>query len=146
MSWKSIGRRSQNSISAMEPVTEKTRVKEDEPYIPYLPKDHHTELGLSVGTTFDRQVQEAVMDLTGDDSDLLKKQNSMQKWDQKKKRFVSMGNDLSQNKKKIKTESGVWIAASYKSDRYKNWMQKSKAEHQGDDDDGSDDDFHARNR
>lgn len=46
---------------------------------------------LSVGTTFDKQVQEAVMDLTGDDSDLLKKQQSMMKWDKKKKKYVSMG-------------------------------------------------------
>jgi len=130
-----------------ESITEKLKgkEKEDEPYIPYLPKDHHTELGLSVGTTFDKQVQGAVMDLTGDDSDLLKKQNTMQKWDQKKKRFVSMGKETS-NGKKIKTESGAWISASYKSDRYKSWMQKSKVEHQAssEDGEGSDGDVHAK--
>ena len=30
------------------------------------------------------------------------------------------------DKKKIKTESGVWIPASYKSDRYKKWKQRSR--------------------
>ena len=28
--------------------------------------------------------------------------------------------------KKIKTESGVWIPASYKSDRYAKWRERSK--------------------
>lgn len=53
------------------------------------------------------------------------------------------------NAKKIKTESGVWISASYKSDRYKAWMRKSKVEHQenddDDDNDASDNDSFARN-
>ena len=30
------------------------------------------------------------------------------------------------DQKKIKTESGVWIPASYKSDRYKKWKQRSR--------------------
>ena len=36
--------------------------------------------------------------------------------------FLSFQDD----KKKIKTESGVWIPASYKSDRYAKWKQRSK--------------------
>ena len=28
--------------------------------------------------------------------------------------------------KRIKTESGVWIAASYKTNRYKKWIEKGK--------------------
>lgn len=48
--------------------------------------------------------------------------------------------------KKIKTESGAWISASYKSDRYKVWQDRSKVQQSGansdDDDDNSDgDDF-----
>ncbi|ODN02763.1 ATP-dependent RNA helicase DDX54 [Orchesella cincta] len=113
--------------------------KDEEPFIlTYL----KTIIRNSVGTTFDKQVQEAVMDLTGDDSDKLKQQQSMQKWDMKKKRFVSVGNHS--NAKKIKTESGVWIAASYKSDRYQAWMRKSKTDVDNDDE-GSDDDSFARN-
>lgn len=44
-----------------------------------------------MASAFDKQVQESVMDITGDDSQVLKKQNSMQKWDRKKKKFVNVG-------------------------------------------------------
>jgi len=46
---------------------------------------------LSVGTTFEKQIQESVMDITGDDSNVLKKQSSSMKWDRKRKRFVNVG-------------------------------------------------------
>jgi len=46
---------------------------------------------LSVGTTFDKQIQQSVMDITGDDSDMLKSQRSIMKWDQKKKKYIRMG-------------------------------------------------------
>jgi ATP-dependent RNA helicase DDX54/DBP10 len=49
--------------------------------------------------------------------------------DRKKKRFISNGN-TEQTKKKIKTESGNWISASYKSDLYKKWKERAKAEEQ----------------
>jgi len=42
--------------------------------------------------------------------------------------------------KKIKTESGVWIPASYKSDRYAKWRERSKLmQLQEEDNDGGDD-------
>lgn len=41
--------------------------------------------------------------------------------------------------KKIKTESGAWIAASYKSNRYQVWKNKSKVDHQQDESDASGD-------
>jgi len=115
------------------------RKKDEENFIPYLPKDHHTEVGLSVGTTFDKQIQESVMDITGDDSDMLKAQRSVMKWDANRKKFVST--DKGKKGKKIKTESGAWIAASYKSDRYQAWKERSKVEQQeeGDEDDVNDD-------
>ena len=53
------------------------------------------------------------------------------RWDAKKKKYVKaeqgQGDD---SKKKIKTESGVWIPASYKSDRYAKWRERSKLEQQ----------------
>lgn len=49
--------------------------------------------------------------------------------DRKKKRFVNEDNGEAK-KKKVKTESGIWIPASYKSDLYKKWKERSKAEHQ----------------
>jgi len=97
----------------------------DENFIPYLPANHHTETGLSVISSFEKQLQDSVLDLTGDDSGVLKAQHSLKKWDRKRKKFVTPGAD-NKKIKKIKTESGAWISASYKSDRYKQWMNKSK--------------------
>ncbi len=39
-----------------------------------------------------------------------------------------------QNNKKIKTESGVWIPASFKSDRYAKWKERSKLAQMQEDD------------
>lgn len=36
--------------------------------------------------------------------------------------------------KKIKTESGIWIPATYKTGKYKQWKDRSKADEQEDDD------------
>ena len=46
---------------------------------------------------------------------------------------------MKDDKKKIRTESGVWIPASYKSDRYAKWKERTKlAQHveEGGDGDG----------
>ena len=51
------------------------------------------------------------------------------RWDARRKRYVreNDGTDhQGQKRKKIKTESGVWIQASYKSDRYARWRERSK--------------------
>ena len=45
------------------------------------------------------------------------------RWDAKKKKYVRAD---ANDKKKIKTESGVWIPASYKSNRYAKWKERSK--------------------
>ena len=53
------------------------------------------------------------------------------RWDAKKKKYVKAEQDQGDDsKKKIKTESGVWIPASYKSDRYAKWRERSKLEQQ----------------
>lgn len=49
--------------------------------------------------------------------------------DRKKKKFINAGSD-EPKMKKIKTESGNWVSASYKSGVYEKWKQKSKIEHQ----------------
>ena len=43
------------------------------------------------------------------------------------------------DKKKIRTESGVWIPASYKSDRYAKWKERSKLANVSQDDGGGGD-------
>lgn len=47
-------------------------------------------------------------------------------WDKKKRKMVSLGGEPKQNK--IKSESGAWIPATFKSGRYQKWVEKTKAD------------------
>merc|ERR1719433_1216082 len=106
-------------------------VKDEENFIGYQAKDHHTEAGYSMLTGFEADASKAVLDLTGDDNSSMLKKRTMMRWDAKKKKYVKAEQDGSDStKKKIKTESGVWIPASYKSDRYSKWRERSKLEQQ----------------
>ncbi|CAF5143709.1 unnamed protein product, partial [Rotaria sp. Silwood1] len=71
------------------------------------------EKGLEI-QSFERQTNEAVMDLTNDDGTQIRGPTIQKtKWDRKKKKFVTVGQTDAKTKK-IKTESGQWIQASYK--------------------------------
>ena len=45
-------------------------------------------LRLALGSDFGRAAADAVLDLTGDDDQELRKQRSLMKWDRKKKKFI----------------------------------------------------------
>jgi ATP-dependent RNA helicase DDX54/DBP10 len=62
--------------------------------------------------------------MVADDPDDMKTRGEL-KWDSQKKRFTrnQIGAD---NKKRIKTESGATVLASFKSDRYEKWQKKTK--------------------
>ncbi|CAF1096116.1 unnamed protein product [Adineta ricciae] len=94
-------------------------------FIPYQPPDYKRERGLEI-QSFERQTNDAVMDLANDDGTSMKGPMIQKtKWDRKKKKFVTVGQTDARTKK-IKTESGQWIQASYKTDVYKKWLNKSK--------------------
>jgi ATP-dependent RNA helicase DDX54/DBP10 len=94
-------------------------------FIPYQPPDFKRERGLEI-QSFERQTNESVMDLTNDDGTPIRGPTIQKtKWDRKKKKFVTVGQNDAKTKK-IKTESGQWIQASYKTDVYKKWLNKSK--------------------
>merc|ERR1712059_50532 len=112
----------QEEPSSVKKVKTATK-KDDENYIGYQPKDHHTEAGYSLMKGFEAQASKAVLDFTGDDDSQMRKKKNIMRWDAKKKKYVKAEKD---DQKKIKTESGVWIPASYKSDRYKKWKQRSR--------------------
>ena len=102
-------------------------VKDEENFISYQSKDHHTEAGYSMLSGFEAEASKAVLDLTGDDDSSMRRKKTMMRWDAKKKKYVKAEDQNgASNKKKIKTESGVWIPASYKSDRYAKWRERSK--------------------
>ncbi len=48
--------------------------------------------------------------------------------DRKRKKFVGPSSEEQKKSKRIKTESGQWIKASYKSDVYQKWKHKHKIE------------------
>jgi len=94
-------------------------------FIPYQPPDFKREKGLEI-QSFERQTNEAVMDLTNDDGTQIRGPTIQKtKWDRKKKKFITVGQNDSKTKK-VKTESGQWIQASYKTNVYKKWLNKSK--------------------
>jgi ATP-dependent RNA helicase DDX54/DBP10 len=66
------------------------------------------------------------MDIIADDETGLKKQKKIT-WDSKTHRFKKeqIGSD---NKKRIKTESGTLVSASFKTDRYEKWQKKTRGE------------------
>ncbi|XP_048728336.2 ATP-dependent RNA helicase DDX54-like [Ostrea edulis] len=120
------GKRKANS-KVFDPKRKKKRksesVRDEENYLHYRPKDFQSEQGLSLGTSFDKEASSAVLDLR--DEINKSKATSHIKWDRKKKKFVSTIEQAA-NKKKIRTESGALISASYKSRAYKDWLNRNK--------------------
>ncbi|GJQ84455.1 hypothetical protein Trydic_g15666 [Trypoxylus dichotomus] len=100
------------------------KIKDEEHYVPYLPSDKHTEEGLAVNN-FNQEATKVQFDLTGDSEDMIKTAKQVKKWDRKKKKMITI--NVGSKEGKIKTESGVWISATYKSNRYNQWKEKTKA-------------------
>ncbi|KAF2883077.1 hypothetical protein ILUMI_23090 [Ignelater luminosus] len=101
----------------------KQKIKDEENYIPYAASDRHTEEGLAINN-FQREASKAQLDLTGDSTDTLRRSKQQMKWDRKKKKMVAVNPDPKAGK--IKTESGAWIPATYKSNRYAEWKERTK--------------------
>lgn len=55
--------------------------------------------------------------------------------DRKKKKFVGQSND-EPSQKKIRTEEGTWLPASYKTGRYEQWKRDQKLGFKKDEEDG----------
>ncbi|KAL1123036.1 hypothetical protein AAG570_002124, partial [Ranatra chinensis] len=64
------------------------------------------------------------LDLTADTENALRSGVQKKVWDKKRKKLVGVQDGKAG---KIKSESGAWISATYKSGRYKQWMDKMKA-------------------
>ncbi|KRX90983.1 ATP-dependent RNA helicase DDX54 [Trichinella pseudospiralis] len=105
-----------------------TTVKEEEKeqfFIPYVPSDLHSEQGLSVENNFTSELGSAVIDFMDDEVEKIQRRNQKTKWDRKRKKFVNADDEGKKGSlKKIRTESGVWIPASYKTDLYNSWKKK----------------------
>lgn len=108
--------------------TKKSKTKDENNYIPYAPLDARTEEGLAVNN-FQNEASQAQLDLTGDTEETYKLNKQLKKWDRKKKKMVAVPG---MKAGKIRTESGVWIPASYKSNRYAEWKEKAKIQEEED--------------
>ena len=104
--------------------TNKQPTKDIENYIPYQSSDKHTEDGFAINS-FDRQASKAEFSVV--DREEVKHRPGLQKWDRLRKKMVTVQDPRSG---KIRTESGIWIPASFKTGRYTEWKQKSKIEEQ----------------
>lgn len=112
-----------NQIAVKQKKAKKTQDFRDKDfYIPYTKDNVFAEDGYSLGSSFQKEAEASQLDLVQDDDSLQRKTSALHKWDRQKKKFV--GTQIQQ--KRIKTESGVWIAASYKTNRYKKWIEKGK--------------------
>eukprot|EP00124_Ichthyophonus_hoferi_P000789 Ihof_evm16s32 gene=Ihof_evmTU16s32 len=98
--------------------------RDDENYIPHRASDHHQESALSLGSSFAASARNEVMDMGGDDASDMRKNASKMKWDRRKKKYVQQDGAGDKSTKKITTESGNKILASYKKDLYKEWKDR----------------------
>lgn len=98
--------------------------RDTENYVPYHSSDKHTEDGLAINS-FERQAQNAELSISTNNTQEPQYKPGQKKWDRIKKKMVSVENPRAG---KIKTESGIWIPATYKTGRYADWKEKTKTE------------------
>jgi ATP-dependent RNA helicase DDX54/DBP10 len=98
--------------------------RDKEHFIPYQPTDKITEEGFAINS-FTRDAQQAEFSVTADSVEGQRLTRTLQKWDRKKKKMVNVEDPRTG---KIRTEHGNWIAASYKTDRYAKWRERTKIE------------------
>lgn len=113
-------------------IFEPSESRDKEFYIPHQPSDKCTEDGFAINS-FARDAKQAEFTVAGDTNDSTRMNRTLQKWDRKKKKMVNVEDPRAG---KIRTEHGVWIAASYKTDRYEKWKERSKIEDQVEPDSG----------
>jgi len=113
--------------TARDPYKKKKKEwKRDENYIKYESLDKYGEAGYALDSGFSSQARNASIELTADDDKGLRVNKAVTKWDSKAKKYVRVQDD----NKKILTESGVYISATYKTDRYKKWMENNRIANQ----------------
>ena len=100
-------------------VTEVCSDFREDTYLNYKSKDSFVNEQMSVNSS----LRNNVMEMMGDENEHTVKPNGS-KWDRKRKRFVNA--DSESKSKKVKSESGQWINATYKSDNYKRWLERNK--------------------
>ncbi len=104
-------------------------------YLSYEQEGSRDERGYSLGNprsgidSFVQQASAASFDLAGDDATMgtQSQRPNVTRWDSKKKKFIqgAVGAD---NKKMIRTESGVRLPASFRSGRFEDWKREKRVD------------------
>ncbi|CAB3409888.1 unnamed protein product [Caenorhabditis bovis] len=115
---------------------EQMRLEKERHYVPYTSTDHVAERHLALDKVdFARQAEGASVDIIADDDRGMYKQTHAKRWDRKLKKFVGADEPA---QKKIRTEEGTWLPASYKTGKYEEWKQKQKIGFKKNNDDDED--------
>jgi ATP-dependent RNA helicase DDX54/DBP10 len=129
-------RKKSKNVAKADAVLKETGAFRDEDfYIQRYAKDLLTEHGLSINT-FTKDARSAEISLAPDSNEGRQLEQKLKRWDRKKKKMVSV-----EDKRvgKILTEHGTWIPASYKTNRYEKWKDKTKIDEQLEREQDSDD-------
>lgn len=122
-------------------------------YVSYTAKDATTESALAINkntSDFDKNAYKLSVDISADDDKGIYKQQKQKIWfdyfffklnlgivfrDRKSKKYVSA--DSNDKVKKIRTEEGVILPATYKSGRYSKWQEQKKVNFQSESEEAS---------
>ncbi|CDW99160.1 hypothetical protein [Sporisorium scitamineum] len=105
-------------------------------YLSYEQEGSRSERGYSLNNprsggidSFIQQASAASFDLAGDDATLgtQTQRPNVTRWDSKKKKFIQ-GTVGADNKKMIRTESGVRLPASFRSGRFEEWKREKRVD------------------
>ncbi|EGT48599.1 hypothetical protein CAEBREN_09605 [Caenorhabditis brenneri] len=127
---------------------EQMKMEREKHYVPYTSSDHVAERQLALDKVdFARQAEGASVDIIMDDDRGMYNQKHGQRWDRRLKKYVGLSGNEPANKK-IRTEDGTWLPASYKTGKYEEWKQKQKIGFKKDDGEDGDamDQDHNRKR
>lgn len=87
--------------------------------------------------TFTTDAEKLAFDITADSEEQQRLNQQMKRWDRKKMKMVGVQSD---KKGKIRTESGLWIPATYKGNRYEQWKERTKIDAEQDNDESDNED------
>lgn len=78
-------------------------------------------------SSFFKQAQSVAFDLTNDEGKPSRRPNSLS-WDKKKKKFIQGDGSGADNVKMVRTENGTKLPASFRSGRFDEWKEKTRAD------------------
>uniref|UniRef100_A0A0N5AUU5 RNA helicase n=1 Tax=Syphacia muris TaxID=451379 RepID=A0A0N5AUU5_9BILA len=93
-------------------------------FLDYAPADANSERALAVDRSFDAAARIHGVEIQADDDTELYKDVKRKRWDRKLMKFV--GDNGNESSKKIRTEEGTLLPASFRSGRYEEWQKKQK--------------------